>query len=195
MNDELSLAPGAPTRLAVKLELLRRLKRDPEALVVARQLAARPDATANDHLTLARLLKATGAPDAQITAALDTASRLASADAADAQAIAQARRELLPPPPPRYPPPDVPARLASLGFRGVNPNGTPAILPPLVAIPAGPFLMGSDKSRDKEAYDNELPQHRVEVGAFQMAKYPVTVAEYALAVSAKAVREPPKPGG
>ena len=95
-------------------------------------------------------------------------------------------------PPPRYPLPDVPARLASLGFQGVNPNGTPAIVPPLITIPAGPFLMGSDKARDRQAYDDELPQHRVEVGAFQIAKYPVTVAEYALAVRAGAVREPPE---
>ena len=33
------------------------------------------------------------------------------------------------PPPPRYPLPDVPARLASLGFQGVNPSGIPAIVP------------------------------------------------------------------
>jgi formylglycine-generating enzyme required for sulfatase activity len=85
----------------------------------------------------------------------------------------------------------VPARLASLGFRGVNENGTPAIVLPLITIPAGPFLMGSDKATDSQVYDNELPQHRVEVGVFQLARYPVTVAEYALAVAAKAVREPP----
>lgn len=82
-------------------------------------------------------------------------------------------------PPQRYPLPDVPARLATLGFHGVNPSGTPAITPPLVAIPAGQFLMGEGKE-----------QHRVEVGAFLIAKYPVTVAEYALAVRAKAVRKP-----
>ena len=94
------------------------------------------------------------------------------------------------PPPPRYPLPDVPTRLASLDFQGVNPSGTPAIVPPLITIPAGPFLMGSDKAKDSQAYDDELPQHRVEVAAFQIAKYPVTVAEYALAVRAGKVREP-----
>ena len=90
----------------------------------------------------------------------------------------------------RHPLPDVPARLASLGFRGVNPSGTPAIIPPLVSVAAGPFLMGSADS-DTEAYDNEKPQHRVDLPAFQIGKYPVTVAEYALAVRAGAVREPP----
>ena len=54
--------------------------------------------------------------------------------------------------------------------------------------------MGSDKARDEEAFDAELPQHRVEVGVFQIGKYPVTVAEYALAVVAGAVREPPQSG-
>ncbi len=89
-----------------------------------------------------------------------------------------------------YPLPDVPARLTDLGFRGVNPTGTPAILPPLVSVAAGAFLMGSDKSRDKEAYDDELPQQRVELAAFQIGKYPVTVAEYTLAVIAGATPEP-----
>jgi formylglycine-generating enzyme required for sulfatase activity len=79
---------------------------------------------------------------------------------------------------PIYPLPTVPARLASLGFRGVHPNGAPAIVPPLVSVAAGPFLMGSDKSHDKEAFDKETPQHRIELAAFQIGKYPVTVAEY-----------------
>ena len=30
-----------------------------------------------------------------------------------------------------------------------------------IEIPAGPFKMGSDKRRDGQAYDNELPQHEV----------------------------------
>jgi formylglycine-generating enzyme required for sulfatase activity len=95
-----------------------------------------------------------------------------------------------------YPLPDVPPRLASLSFRGVNLNGTPAITPPLVSVAAGRFLMGSDPQRDAVAKANnwakrEMPQDWVEVAAFQIGKYPVTVAEYALAVNAQAVREPP----
>jgi len=98
------------------------------------------------------------------------------------------------PPPPRHPLPDVPAQLAGLGFRGVNLSGTPAIIPPLVSVAAGPFLMGSADS-DTQAYDDEKPQHRVDLAAFQIGKYPVTVAEYALAVRAGAVREPPQASG
>ena len=78
-----------------------------------------------------------------------------------------------------FPPPALPQRLASLGYRGGNLGGGQAILPPLVAIPAGAFQMGEGAE-----------QHWVEVAAFQIGKYPVTVAEYALAVAAKAVGEP-----
>ena len=47
------------------------------------------------------------------------------------------------------------------------------IAPPMVNIPEGEFFMGSN-DYDKEA----SPMHRVKVNAFQMAKYPVTVAEF-----------------
>ena len=47
-----------------------------------------------------------------------------------------------------------------------------------VTIPAGKFWMGSDKAKDKLAYDDELPQHEVTLPAFRMARYPVTVAQF-----------------
>lgn len=105
-----------------------------------------------------------------------------------------------PAPQPRYPPPDVPPRLASLGFRGVNLGNGQAIVPPLVSVAAGRFLMGSDPKRDpvaaKESWaKDEQPQDWVETAAFQIGRFPVTVAEYALAVNAKAVRQPPTLGG
>lgn len=92
-------------------------------------------------------------------------------------------------------PPATPKRLFSLGFRGVNAHGTPAIIPPLVSVAAGPFLMGSDQTRDPQARSDETPRQRVEVAAFQIATYPVTVAEYALAARAGGVREPPASDG
>ncbi len=180
VNDELALAPGAPTRLTAKLELLRRLKRDAEALSIARTLAARPEASGADWLALAQLAHVAGA-DAEAAQALLRAEGMAS----EGMRLAPDLRAAL------FPLPEIPARRASLGYRGVNRAGTPAIIPPLVSVSAGPFLMGSDKQRDTEVFDDETPQHRVELAAFQIGKYPVTVAEYALAVRAGAVREPP----
>jgi formylglycine-generating enzyme required for sulfatase activity len=84
--------------------------------------------------------------------------------------------------------------LYNLGFRGYTIGGVECILPPLCPIPAGVFTMGSDKSRDQQARDDETPQYPVEVDAFSLGQHPVTVAEYACAVRANAVREPPERG-
>ena len=86
-----------------------------------------------------------------------------------------------------FPAPVVPEKLARLGYTGVNVTGTPAYIPPLVTIPAGAFLMGSDQTRDPQAAPSEFPLHWVEVGEFRIAKFPVTVAEYHLAVRAGSV--------
>ncbi len=63
-------------------------------------------------------------------------------------------------------------------------TGISCIEPPVAPISAGEFLMGSDKSRDKQANDNETPQHTVRLDGYEIGKYPVTVAEYALFVEA-----------
>lgn len=52
-----------------------------------------------------------------------------------------------------------------------------------VEIPAGPFTMGADKSTDAMAFDNErwspsAAQGAVEVPAFYIARFEVTVAQY-----------------
>src|SRR5215469_7684416 len=83
----------------------------------------------------------------------------------------------------------LPPLLASLAFSGyvvTRPGGEwfTYILPPLCDIPAGPFLMGSDPEVDQDAQADELPQHWVEVASFQMATFPVTVAEYSCYVEA-----------
>lgn len=45
----------------------------------------------------------------------------------------------------------------------------------MVAVPGGEFWMGSPKN---EGYDDEKPQHRVQVPGFYLGKYPVTQAQY-----------------
>jgi formylglycine-generating enzyme required for sulfatase activity len=52
-----------------------------------------------------------------------------------------------------------------------------------VEIPAGPFTMGSDKSKDDQAHDDELPQHQVTLPAFFMGRYEVTVGQFKACVS------------
>ena len=59
----------------------------------------------------------------------------------------------------------------------------------LLRIPAGPFLMGSDKKKDAEASDDELwpggAQGTVNIPEFYIGKYPVTVAQFTACVAAK----------
>ena len=179
-HDAQRLAPEDPRWPRDERDALASLSRPAEALTIARALTARPGATASDHLALAHLLKATAAPESAIAAALDAAARLTPNGASD-PAIAQARRDLFPPP---IPPERFPARLASLGFTPHARDGQEWILPPLVAIPAGQFRLGSDKTRDKDARDDELKRVVVDLPAFQIARFPVTVAEYACFVRA-----------
>ncbi|MGE0826721.1 MAG: formylglycine-generating enzyme family protein [Candidatus Binatia bacterium] len=53
-----------------------------------------------------------------------------------------------------------------------------------VEIPAGPFVMGSDPHKDKGASKDEQPQHEVTLPRYYIARYPVTVAQFAAFVEA-----------
>ncbi len=47
-----------------------------------------------------------------------------------------------------------------------------------VEIPIGPFRMGSDPKKDKDASSDEQPQHDVILPAFYIARYPTTTAQF-----------------
>ena len=58
-----------------------------------------------------------------------------------------------------------------------------------VAIPAGPFLMGSDPAHDPSAYENErwsqaMKQGTVDLPEFYIGRYEVTIAQFAAFVAA-----------
>ena len=71
----------------------------------------------------------------------------------------------------------------------LSPNLSLLVLAPgvnleLVRVPAGPFLMGSDKTKDSQAYDEELPQHSLTLGDYYIGKYEVTNTQFLAFVQA-----------
>jgi formylglycine-generating enzyme required for sulfatase activity len=96
------------------------------------------------------------------------------------------------PPPPRQvlPRERFPERLERLGFAAALATDPATgrevafIRPPLCAVAAGHFRMGSDPKQDSEAYADEQPQIPVDLPAYAIARFPVTVAEYACFVDA-----------
>ncbi len=173
-NEGLRLTgEGDASWLMTKLEALSGLGHNAEVLEIARTLTTLPSATAAHWLTRARLAwKLAGdSPTDEVRQSLDAASRLAPNDAA----IVTARQQLLS----ILKPDRFPTRLAQLGFAAQARNGVKFIVPPVCAVPAGEFVMGSDPRRDKEARPEEQPQHRINLATFSIGRFPVTVAEYA----------------
>jgi len=66
-------------------------------------------------------------------------------------------------------------------------GGVEAIESQMVSIPAGKALLGGE---DEEAYDDEQPESRVPVAAFELAVYPVTNAEFACFIEAGGYDDP-----
>ncbi|MEZ4726427.1 MAG: SUMF1/EgtB/PvdO family nonheme iron enzyme [Caldilineaceae bacterium] len=59
-----------------------------------------------------------------------------------------------------------------------------------VTIPAGEFLMGSNPEHDIHLFEDELPQFRLYLPPFRIARVPVTNAQYKLFVDATGHRSP-----
>lgn len=77
--------------------------------------------------------------------------------------------------------------LAALGDSRFDPEGWFLPADPLlgfVPIPAGPFTMGSDKAREKDAFDEEQPQHELTLPQYWIARWPVTIAQFRAFVEA-----------
>jgi gamma-glutamyl hercynylcysteine S-oxide synthase len=67
--------------------------------------------------------------------------------------------------------------LAVAGLPGPEPEGPPEVESEGdVTVPGGPFTLGSD---DRWAYDNERPEHVVDLPSFRIDRALVTNAEYA----------------
>ena len=86
----------------------------------------------------------------------------------------------------------LPTRLDNLGFAAYRDTAKNVsfIIPPVCAVPAGKFTMGSDPN-DPQAYDSEKGQFNIFVDAFEIGTYPVTVAEYAQYLAANTQVTPP----
>ncbi|MES9922729.1 MAG: formylglycine-generating enzyme family protein, partial [Candidatus Thiodiazotropha endolucinida] len=60
----------------------------------------------------------------------------------------------------------------------------PREAPEMIKIKGGDFDMGSDPDKDKDAYEEEQPQHRVSIKPFYLGRYEVTFTEYAVFANA-----------
>ncbi len=59
---------------------------------------------------------------------------------------------------------------------------------PMVWVPAGAFLMGSDKNKDSKAVKDELPQHFIILSGYWIGRFPVTVAQWKMFVKESGYR-------
>jgi formylglycine-generating enzyme required for sulfatase activity len=69
-------------------------------------------------------------------------------------------------------------RIGDPRFQPQEVNGAKVVIPQMVDVPAGTYLIGSKKG-EEDSYDSEYPQHPVELKAFSIGKWSVTNAEYA----------------
>lgn len=55
----------------------------------------------------------------------------------------------------------------------------------MVLVPAGSFIMGSNRAKDRNAYQTEVPQRTVYLDAYEIDKFEVTTVQYLKFVLAK----------
>lgn len=81
------------------------------------------------------------------------------------------------------------ARLGDPRWRAATWNLPDEALLGFVEVPSGPFVMGSDRQQDLHADQDELPQHRLELPGYYIARYPVTAAQFQTFVEAGGYQE------
>jgi hypothetical protein len=65
---------------------------------------------------------------------------------------------------------------------GLRQDGLPDIA--WCAVPAGPFVMGSDSKKDAQSFKNEFPQRTVDLPAYQISRYTITNVQFATFIKA-----------
>lgn len=71
-------------------------------------------------------------------------------------------------------------RIGDPRFEPQTINGVKVIVPTMVSVPGGKYIIGDDASQ----YADEKPQHEIELPAFAIGKWSVTNAEYACFIEA-----------
>lgn len=79
---------------------------------------------------------------------------------------------------------DMLGQLQALGYTLHQNARALAIVPPVCAVAGGDSLMGGDPRQDATSLSGERPAHLVRLPTFEMARFPLTVAEYACFVRA-----------
>ena len=79
------------------------------------------------------------------------------------------------------------ARRSSVSYTHLNTDPPPGTDIRFVAVPTGPFVRGSTAD-DPRAFDDESPQHTIEMDAFRIARTETTNRDFAGCVAAGACR-------
>lgn len=67
---------------------------------------------------------------------------------------------------------------------------SPELALEFVLVPAGEFVMGSDRKQDEHAQPDEMPAHKLLVSDYYLMRYPVTNAQYQLFIRETGYRPP-----
>lgn len=68
-------------------------------------------------------------------------------------------------------------------FQAQEVNGVQVVLPQMLHVPGGRYIIGSNPG-EPDSYEQEYPQHGVEIAPFAIGKWPLTNAEYACFMAA-----------